>query len=250
MFGFKRDIKKEKYFISWKEHKVKLTIHHESRKDSRVSISKSGVNIRLPLLLPEFEKKRLIDKFIVWAKERLDEKPYFHLDKYKRYKNEDELVLFDKTYKIFITSHASSKNSAKIKGENIHVNIATQHDQTSQDKLVSTLIYKLIARKYKEQIWHWLNDLNEIHQFGQLNGLRMKNNTTNWGSCSNKGNINISVRLLLAPRAVVEYVLIHELAHLQQQNHSAKYWALVAKACPNYERHEKWLKSNAKNCII
>lgn len=250
MFGFKRDIKKEKYFINWKEHKVKLTIHHESRKDSRVSISKSGVNIRLPLLLPEFEKKRLVDKFVQWAKERLDEKPYFQLDKFRRYIDGETLELFDQTYTIHIDKAVTGKNSAQIKGAAIRIKLMPQGDALVQDKIVSNLVYKLIAKKYKALIWSWLNDLNETHSFGQLNSVRMKNNTTNWGSCSNKGNINISVRLLLAPKDVVAYVLIHELAHLQQQNHSAKYWKIVAKACPNYEVHEKWLKTNAKNCII
>jgi hypothetical protein len=250
LFGFKRDIKKEKFFINWKEHKVKLTIHHEHRKDSRVSISKSGVNIRLPLLLPEFEKKRLIDKFVIWAKERLDEKPYFHLDKYKSYKDGDELELFDKTYLIRLKNDESAKNSAQVKQGTLIISASPQSDQASMDKLVSQLIYKLIAKKYKPIVWDWLNDLNAQHNFGELKSIRMKNNSTNWGSCSNKGNINISVRLLLAPREVVDYVLIHELAHLQQQNHGAEYWKIVEKACPNFKKYEKWLKSNARKCII
>lgn len=250
MFGFKRDIKKEKYFITWKEHKVKLTIHHESRKDSRVSISKSGVNIRLPLLLPEFEKKRLVDKFILWAKERLDEKPYFHLDKFKSYKDGDKVELFDQSYALHIDEHASNKNSAQIVGSAIFIKVRPNENKHDFDKIVSNLVYKVIAKRYKPRLWTWLNTLNEAHEFGQLNSIRMKNNTTNWGSCSSKGNINISVRLLLAPKEVVNYVLIHELAHLQQQNHSPKYWKLVDKACPNYRIQEKWLKTNAKNCII
>lgn len=250
MFGFKKNIKKEKYFITWKEHKVKLTVHHESRKDSRVSISKSGVNIRLPLLLPEFEKKRLIDKFILWAKERLDEKPYFQLDKFKSYENGEQVQLYDQSYTLQIDQHASNKNSAQLIGNTIFIKVIPNESKQELDKIVSKLVYKVIAKKYKPRLWTWINTLNEAHCFGKLNSIRMKNNTTNWGSCSSKGNINISVRLLLAPKEVVEYVLIHELAHLQQQNHSAKYWKIVAIACPNYSLQEKWLKTNAKNCII
>lgn len=250
MFGFKRDIKKEKYFISWRDNKVKLTIHHENRKDSRVSLTKSGVNIRLPILLPEFEKKRLVDKFISWAKERLEEKPHFHYDKYKKYKHGDQVNLFDHSYTIHLTTSKNGKKKGVMLRDVIMLSLASQEDQEVYDKTVSQMIYKLIARKYKAILWDWLCTLNEAHQFGTLHSMRMKNNSTNWGSCSNKGNINISVRLLLAPKDVVEYVLIHELAHLQQQNHSAKYWTIVEQACPDYLLHEKWLKTNAKNCVI
>ncbi len=249
MFGFKRNIKKEKFYIDWKDNKVKLTIHHENRKDSRVSLSKSGVNIRLPLLLPEFEKKRLIDKFVSWAKARLDEKPHFHYDKYRKYENGSQLVLFDQSYTINIDHNTRKKPEGLIKAQEINLFVA-KDEKEIYEKTVSQLVYKLLAKKYKAQLWEWLNELNDKHQFGELKSMRVKNNSTNWGSCSNKGNINISIRLLLAPRDVVEYVLIHELAHLQQQNHSKNFWALVENACPNYQIHEKWLKTNAKNCVI
>ena len=65
-----------------------------------------------------------------------------------------------------------------------------------------------------------------------------------WGSCSEKGNINISTRLLFAPEDVLEYVCIHELAHLIEQNHSEKFWQLVKNAMPNYQEKRKWLKEN------
>lgn len=249
MFGFKRNIKKEKYFIDWKDNKVKMTIYHENRKDSRVSLSKSGVNIRLPLLLPEFEKKRLIEKFVIWVKERLNEKPHFHYDKYRKYTHQEVLTLFDQDYTILL-DHNTRRNPEGILKKNTLSLFVAKEEKEVYEKTVSQLVYKLLAKKYKPIIWNWLVELNEKHKFGDLKSMRMKNNSTNWGSCSSKGNINISIRLLLAPKDVVEYVLIHELAHLQQQNHSEAFWTLVAEACPNFKKHEIWLKQHAKNCVI
>ena len=70
----------------------------------------------------------------------------------------------------------------------------------------------------------------------------MKYNHSNWGSCSSKGNINLSTRLLFAPDDVIDYVIIHELAHRIEMNHSPRFWKLVSDAMPDYKEKEKWLK--------
>ena len=64
-----------------------------------------------------------------------------------------------------------------------------------------------------------------------------------WGSCSVRGTISLNWRLIQTPPFVVDYLIIHELMHRRQMNHSARYWKLVAAACPDYERAEAWLKS-------
>jgi predicted metal-dependent hydrolase len=58
------------------------------------------------------------------------------------------------------------------------------------------------------------------------------------------------VRLFFAPENVVNYVLLHELAHLKHPNHSKKFWDLVEKVCPNYKEYEVWLKQNAHLCKL
>ena len=66
-----------------------------------------------------------------------------------------------------------------------------------------------------------------------------------WGSCSNRGSINLNWRLAFAPLEVIDYVIIHELAHIAELNHSKKFWKIVEKYCPNYKTHLKWLKDNS-----
>jgi predicted metal-dependent hydrolase len=67
---------------------------------------------------------------------------------------------------------------------------------------------------------------------------------TRWGSCSVRGTISLNWRLIHAPPFVVDYLIIHELMHRREMNHSARYWKLVAAACPDYQRAEKWLKNS------
>ena len=82
-------------------------------------------------------------------------------------------------------------------------------------------------------------------KFGfKYNKVRITSATTRWGSCSSKKNLNFSYRLILAPKASVDYVIVHELCHLRQMNHSKKFWAEVENIMPDYKLHEKWLKQH------
>ena len=67
---------------------------------------------------------------------------------------------------------------------------------------------------------------------------------TRWGSCSARGTISLNWRLIQVPPHVVDYLIIHELMHRREMNHSARFWKLVATSCPDYQRVEKWLKSS------
>lgn len=72
----------------------------------------------------------------------------------------------------------------------------------------------------------------------------VRNQSSRWGSCSSRRTISLNWRLVQVPPAVREYVVIHELAHLKEMNHGRAFWKLVAEACPDYEKHERWLKEN------
>ena len=67
---------------------------------------------------------------------------------------------------------------------------------------------------------------------------------TRWGSCSQKGNINFNWKIVMAPEPVIDYIIIHELAHLKEMNHSKNFWKLVAEHCPQWRKHRKWLKEH------
>lgn len=74
--------------------------------------------------------------------------------------------------------------------------------------------------------------------------ITIRSQTTRWGSCSSKGNLNFNCLLMLAPEEVRDYVVVHELAHRRQMNHSAAFWREVAAVLPDYRQQVDWLKKN------
>ncbi len=76
------------------------------------------------------------------------------------------------------------------------------------------------------------------------NRITVRHQHTRWGSCSSQGNLNFNCLLMLVPPAVREYVIVHELCHRKELNHSARFWAEVARVMPDYKLHEQWLKAN------
>lgn len=79
--------------------------------------------------------------------------------------------------------------------------------------------------------------------------ITIRNQKTRWGSCSGKGNLNFNCLLMLAPDDVIDYVVVHELCHRKEMNHSARFWQEVDKILPDYRSSRKWLKDNG-NCIM
>jgi hypothetical protein len=80
--------------------------------------------------------------------------------------------------------------------------------------------------------------------------LTVRGQRTRWGSCSAKGSISLNWRLLLAPEPVLDYVIWHEACHLEQMNHSARFWALVAAHCPEYRTHAGWLRQHGAGLVL
>lgn len=116
-------------------------------------------------------------------------------------------------------------------------------------------------RWIREVLIHWYkNHAREVFEpkvahyaaimgvrYGQI---RLKEQKTKWGSCSGKGNINLNWQLIRAPEKVVDYVIIHELAHLKQMNHSPEFWQIVAREMPDYKVWKKWLRDHGGKLIF
>jgi hypothetical protein len=83
-----------------------------------------------------------------------------------------------------------------------------------------------------------------------VNRITLRDTRSRWGSCSGRGNISYSWRLVFAPEQVADYVCVHEVAHLVEMNHSSQFWKIVANFCPDYKHHRLWLRKNGKDLFM
>jgi predicted metal-dependent hydrolase len=81
-------------------------------------------------------------------------------------------------------------------------------------------------------------------QHTSVRRITVRNQRSRWGSCSRRGTISLNWRLIQAPEFVRDYIILHELAHLAEMNHSRRFWGEVERLCPDYRRAERWLKEN------
>ncbi len=80
--------------------------------------------------------------------------------------------------------------------------------------------------------------------------LTIRNQRTRWGSCSSTGAMSFNWRLLLAPEAVLDYVVWHEACHLRVMDHSPRFWQLVSTHCPDYPEHRRWLRREGNTLVL
>lgn len=93
-----------------------------------------------------------------------------------------------------------------------------------------------------------------VQQWAQQFGLSygrvfIKGQKTRWGSCSSQRNLNFNWRLIMCPRRVIDYIIIHELCHLTEMNHSPRFWQLVAERCPDFQESKRWLQENGRDVM-
>lgn len=127
--------------------------------------------------------------------------------------------------------------------QTIQVRLQSDIPETHRSLAVRTVLQNW----YRDQAKFYIS--NRVHElathFGfQVGKITIRNQKTRWGSCSSKGNLNFNWRLMMAPPDAIDYLIIHELCHLREPNHSPRFWALVATYCPDYQYWKRWLKEN------
>ncbi len=102
--------------------------------------------------------------------------------------------------------------------------------------------YRQLKEQAREFVKEKIAEINKFYNFS-FNRVCIKNHKSRWGSCSKKGNLNFNYKIIHLPVELAEYIVVHELCHLKELNHSFRFWALVAKAVPDYKARRRKLKA-------
>ncbi|MEM6396763.1 MAG: M48 family metallopeptidase [Bacteroidota bacterium] len=235
---------------------VPVKKYYEYRSGYRASVGKNAIIFRLPILVDprkgdiDQAAKDIEEKLIKWVFDTYKRKP----EAFSRLlpalvPAAGYLVVMGEKYQIQITKDSSYKSHrAELDKHNPYlVKILLTHlEKRTEAAIVDTLLSRIFADRYKFSVWQRLQALNAQHFNVHVDGLRLKNTTSVWGSCTHNGNINLSSRLLLVPSVARDSVIIHELAHRIEMNHSKRFWKLVYDAMPDYDNAHGILKKYGK----
>jgi predicted metal-dependent hydrolase len=210
-------------------------IVHSHRKTLAVIVQRDGkVIVRAPRGMPNDHVRRFVDEKASWIQKKKEEAQQRHAQTYRHFAAGELFFYLGQNYPLVI-----------FQGNSPHLTFKDNQFQLAQTALpgaagVFTAWYQKQAHRVIPPRVHVLAD----HYGLSFERVRISSARTRWGSCSTRGTLSFTWRLIMAPPEVIDYVIIHELAHTVVQNHSAQFWSKVAEFMPDYTSHLGWLKKN------
>ncbi len=215
--------------------KIKISkIIRTKRKNIALMITRDATLIvRAPMRTPLGYIEKLVEKKFAWIEKKMQEFEKRPKAVKKTFFEGEEFLHLGRKYKLKLTE------GIKIElGENLELFFPR------------TFLWRARQRMsdwYKKQAQKAIFERTEIIA-SKLNlkysSLKISNAKTNWGSCGPKNSLNFNWRLVMVPEKIIEYVIIHELIHIVEKNHSAKFWNKVAVVMPEYREAREWLRHN------
>lgn len=225
---------------------VPVKIIVESRNSSRVSLGKNEIIVRLPKHISVVDKEKTLKQFLVWAKKQIHDKKYYQEHEFSlEYYQGRAVTIFDKTFTVLIESIAEGRSRLSYRGDQIlkiylHESLTDTKKTQEIQRFLLRFTEKYFLPHIQQRTLHW----NEIYFKEKIKKIDLKHTISRWGSCSVDRKISFSTKLLLMPLPVIDYVIVHELAHLKEMNHSHRFWKHVELAMPEYKIHRKWLQEH------
>ncbi len=223
-----------------------------SKRAKRISVRYSqsaGLEVVYPSSLRAPEPETILQERADWILSAMDKLAAVNGSRPRREYRQGEAFLFrGAPYRLLLEySPAPALIQARLTDDRLALTLPDTARHKTRDAIRQAVeaFYRQHARDYLPRR---LDDLAARYGFKYAQ-LRIKNQKTRWGSCSAKGNINLNLRLMMAPDDAIDYVLIHELCHLRELNHSPAFWALVESVRPDYRHWKAWFKENGP-CLI
>ena len=131
------------------------------------------------------------------------------------------------------------RTRAEVRGDELHLWLNAPEDGEAVRAALKSTLAALALERIRQRIGVFQPVIG-----GEFGRVAVRDQRSRWGSCSSKHNLNFNWKLIMAPPQVLDYVVIHELSHLHEFNHPARFWRLVEGVMPDYEVWKKWLKNH------
>lgn len=209
----------------------------------RLTVSgKDGVRVSAPWGVPERDLHAMVRNKGAWILDRLEHFRKMELEQPRWTLADGQRVLIMGQWRpLRILSW--EWNAGKVSLEKGAVVIRVPFRYLCDDAILAVLFNRWIRRwadeELRRRVDYFAGQMRVVPSRITIRAQRSK-----WGSCNAEGNINLNMRLMFATPEVIDYVVIHELAHLRELNHSARFWRVVERYCPDRREHQAWLRDH------
>ncbi len=220
-------------------------IRTDRKRSASIYLEGDGVKVRVPKSLPDSCVRDLIARKSPWIKRKLKDAELKAPPKPKEFVSGETFSYLGRNYRLKILS--GDAPSLKLIGGYLEVSILGS-SKTQEEEIRSLLVdwYRIHARERLEEKTRRYARILQV----EPNCVSVKDYKSRWGSCSTTGDIYYNWRIVMAPHRIVDYVVVHELCHLLEHNHSPAYWRHVERIIPDFQECREWLKRNSKRLRI
>lgn len=222
------------------EVKINVQVIKSKRKSLKMTVKADAtVLVEAPEALAEEKIKEIILSKKTWIIEKVEQRlslgPCYN--QMQGVENE-KLLYLGRQVLLKIQDGQSNKEQVMIRNGQLLLNLPN----ATPENCVAT-IKKWYYQKTKKEVNFWIHYYQ--HKFDKCpNRIVIKEQKRRWASCSSADNLNFNWRLAMLPTWVISYVVLHEMCHFEEMNHSAAFWSLVESHMPEYKRAKDWLKEN------
>lgn len=220
-------------------------IVHISSKNKHASarFRQGTVVLSIPSRWSQSEKNRISESLLKRASKAIQRGRWILLKNRKlQFRHGQTLCLLGQTFNILVTD--GLRSSIREDSGNLLV-ISPSSSHTTVTKLVKRSIIRSLLPKITSRVYA----LNDLYFRAKLAKITLRDNSSLWGSCTRDNSISLNFKLLFMPEKILDYVIIHELAHTKYRGHGKRFWDLVVKLLPDAYSRRKWLKENGNSHI-
>ena len=211
-------------------------------KTASIQIRDGLVRALVPDQISDFKVETLIKKRMPWIRKKLEDESKIIIPSTKEYVSGESLTYLGKNYRLKVI--ASSKCSVKLISGYIEVSTPKKSPNKIKELLTQWYIDHAIKR-LKDKTDRYANIIGVSPSTVSVRDYKSK-----WGSCSSDGKISYNWRIIMSPHRIVDYIVIHELCHMLEHNHSKDFWQHVSNNCRDYKEYRNWLKINGRVLTI
>lgn len=230
------------------DQNIRVTVKRSARvKTAELTVDHGLVQIVVPSSLDEQRITKILESKKDWIHQKLKIQSAFLIPKDKEYVSGESFAYLDKHYRLKVSQ--TGRSEVKLKSGRLEVGVDRGLTQKAREKMIKDFLLDWYRSRADERL------REKTQRYAKILGVsprsvKVRDFKSRWGSCSVTGDISFNWRIIIAPHRIVDYVVVHELSHLVQHDHSEAFWKTIDKVLPDYRECKDWLKWNGLGLTI